>query len=615
MSFMFNPNPYDDPDAVNHIAADTEITGDITVGLLSCAKRLAGRAVQVAGSKGSVLIALDGYVCAPLEETAGAIGAACASLNIPCSSLEGDLFKDEEILYKKFLEYLPEDREADPVLLYGKVYHGGYRGLFDKGKITSLEQTLKDFSQNGQGALIVYGNGVLSEEIRSFFDIRIYIDMTPKKTILRLRSGKCGNLGQKKRLAPNLALRRAYYVDFEVAGELRGSLLVQKEADFYIAGDNIDAMRLISVPVLHRLFDLMLSYPLRCRPVYLEGIWGGFYLKRLRQLPGTMKNCAWIFDLIPMEVSIVADIDGMSMEFPFYSFIQLTAEKLLGKKSVAFFGPYFPIRFNYDDTFHSGGNMSIQVHPGEEYVKQNNNELGRQDESYYIVATAQNAKTYLGFREKADPEEFIAMARQAERTGRGFNHDDYIYSKISRPGDQFLIPAGTIHASGRNQLILEIGSLTIGSYTYKMYDYLRKDLEGNLRPIHTHHGNKVLKKERKEKWVEENLIQKRRLFREANGFAEYIVGEHDLIYFSLRNVVFSGRYEDDTVDRFHVLVLVDGEQVLIRSKKNPACFFRQKFLEIVVIPACLGAYEVINEGVGIVTIHKTLLKDGFESTS
>jgi hypothetical protein len=148
-----------------------------------------------------------------------------------------------------------------------------------------------------------------------------------------------------------------------------------------------------------------------------------------------------------------------------------------------------------------------------------------------------------------------------------------------------------------------------------MYDYLRKDLEGNLRPIHTYHGDKVLKRDRRERWVSENLIQERRLVRKGEGFAEYIVGQHDLIYFSLRNVVFGKRYEDETLDRFHVLVLVDGEQVLIRSKKNPAFFFHQKFLETVVIPACLGPYEVINEGVGIVTIHKTLLKDGFESNA
>jgi mannose-6-phosphate isomerase class I len=609
MSFMFNPYPYDDPDAVNHIASDPGIIEDITIGSIPCAKRLAQAAFTQAGEKGRIIIALDGYISAPLGETAGAIGIQCAALGIPCVLLEADLFMNAEVLDKELLAYLPEDRETDPVLLYGKVYHGAYEGLMDAAKLAAFENRLKEF---GQGVLLVYGNGVLIEKLRSFYNIKVFIDMTPKKTILNLRAGKYGNLGRKNRQTPSLTLRRAYYVDFEAAGTLRGHLLREKEADYYIAGDNFDAMRLIKIETLHKLFRLMLTYPLRCRPVYLEGVWGGFYVKRLRRLPKAMKNCAWVFDLIPMEVSIVADMDVCQMEFPFFTFIQLTAEELMGKKSVAKFGPYFPIRFNYDDTFHSSGNMSIQVHPDEEYVKKQNNEFGRQDESYYIVDTAQDAKTYLGWKENADVEEFIAKARRSEKNGESFNHDDYVYSKSSKPGLQFMIPAGTIHASGRNQLILEIGSLTIGSYTYKMYDYVRKDLEGNLRPIHTYHGDKVLKRDRTEKWVEENLIQKRRQIRKGEGFAEYTVGEHELIYFSLRNVVFEERYEDDTVDRFHVLTLVDGEQALIRSKKNPVHSFRQQYLDMVVIPANFGPYEVINEGVGIVTMHKTLLKDGFE---
>jgi mannose-6-phosphate isomerase class I len=372
-------------------------------------------------------------------------------------------------------------------------------------------------------------------------------------------------------------------------------------------------MRLTTVKTLLALFNLMLNYPLRCRPVYIEGIWGGFYIKHLRRLPEEMKNCAWVFDLIPLEVSIVAGLDNFQIEFPFFTFVQACAEGLMGEKSVKKFGRYFPIRFNYDDTFHSSGNMSIQVHPGEKYIRENNGEFGRQDESYYIVAASQGAKTYCGFQEQADTDEFTARCREAEKTGRGFNHDDYVYSRPSTPGQQFLLPAGTIHASGRNQLILEIGSLTIGSYTYKMYDYLRKDLEGKLRPIHTYHGGRVLKGERREKWVSQNLIQERRLIRRGEGFDEYIVGQHDLIYFSLRNVVFPEQYDDNTEDRFHVLVLVDGEKTLIRSKSRKEHFFRQKYLEMVVIPATFGPYEVINEGTGTVTMHKTLLKDGFET--
>ncbi|HCA70937.1 MAG TPA: phosphoheptose isomerase, partial [Lachnospiraceae bacterium] len=106
----------------------------------------------------------------------------------------------------------------------------------------------------------------------------------------------------------------------------------------------------------------------------------------------------------------MADLADMQLEFPFYCFVQTIGEALMGSKAHKKFGGYFPIRFNYDDTFHSSGNMSIQVHPDGEFVKENNGELGRQDESYYMVVTGQQAKTYCGFKENADVEEFIEKA-------------------------------------------------------------------------------------------------------------------------------------------------------------------------------------------------------------
>lgn len=179
-----------------------------------------------------------------------------------------------------------------------------------------------------------------------------------------------------------------------------------------------------------------------------------------------------------------------------------------------------------------------------------------------------------------------------------------------------MIPAGTIHASGRNQLVLEIGSLTVGSYTYKMYDYLRLDLDGNPRPLHTYHGERVLQPGRSTTWVNENIVQKPRTVRRGNDWEEYIVGEHDLLYFSLRNVRFTKRYTDDTAGRFHVLSLVDGEQVMVRSLNDPSRYYTQDYLDIIVVPADMGPYEVVNMYEGTtVTMHKTLLKEGFELES
>lgn len=142
---------------------------------------------------------------------------------------------------------------------------------------------------------------------------------------------------------------------------------------------------------------------------------------------------------------------------------------------------------------------------------------------------------------------------------------------------------------------------------------MRKDLDGNLRPIHTWHGDHVLRRDFREGWVRENLIQAPRVIRKEEGFEETIVGQHDLLYFSLRNVKFWKRYTDETTDRFHVLVLVEGEKCTVRSLTDPTRFYSQNYLDMVIVPAGFGPYEVINEGVGKVTMHKTLLKDGYEN--
>ncbi len=616
MSFMFKPYPYDDPTAVNHIAVNPKLRRTIADDSQESMREILSGIRKKTAGQSPCIIGIDGYISAPLEQFTAMISMECAQQGWTVHTLStSNLYLDSNVLHQKLLPYLPEDREPDPVLLYGSLYHEGYEGLMEGGKIEKMKEEIRKFRNAKTDVLIVYGNGSLINALRPFYDLKFYIDMTPKRTILNIRSGVCGNLGEPVHKSPSEMLRRSYYVDFIAAAELRGNLIQNDEIDYYLPGDHPDNLRLIPISTLKALFETMLTYPLRCRPVYLEGVWGGFYVKHIRNLPKEMKNCAWVFDLIPMEVSIVADLEDIELEFPFYSFVQTAGTKLMGEKAAKKFNGYFPIRFNYDDTFHSSGNMSIQVHPDEEYVRRNNREFGRQDESYYIVTAGQQAKTYCGFKQNADVEEFLAKAEKAEKSGVGFHHDDYVHSVPSRPGMQFLIPAGTVHASGRNQVILEIGSLTIGSYTYKMYDYLRKDLDGNLRPIHLRHADKVLRRDYREDWVTTNLIQNPRTVREGTGYREIITGEHDLLYFSLRNVIFDQKYEDETTDRFHVLVLVDGETCLIRSLTDPNRFFEQHYLDTVIIPAGFGPYEVLNQKAGVVTMHKTLLKDGFENES
>ncbi len=425
--------------------------------------------------------------------------------------------------------------------------------------------------------LLVYGSGCLVEEVRGLYDIKCYFDVTPKEAILRIRRGQFANLGDKVAAPANRVIRRCYYADFEMGVRHRGKLLRGKLLDYYMASDRPDHIHMIPMEALSDIFRSLACYPFRCKPVYLEGVWGGTYVKKLRNLPDTMRNCAWVFDLIPMEVSIVVEAGDEKIDFPYFSFVQKEGEAIMGRPCVEKFGGYFPIRFNYDDTFHSNGNMSIQVHSGAKYNQEHFGELGRQDESYYVVVAGQDAKTFVGFRDDADTEQFIRDIKLADTEYKPVDYLKYVSYEDSKPGLQVMLPAGTIHSSGRNQVVLEIGSLSIGSYTYKLYDYLRADLDGKPRPIHTWHGERTLAYERTTSWVRNNIVQQPRTVREGDGWAEKIVGEHDLLYFTLRRLEFEKRIEDDTCGKFHVLTLVDGERIRIRSVAQPERYFDAEY--------------------------------------
>ncbi len=599
MSFMFHPYPYSDPRAVNRIDVPESVRDQLVCG----AARIAGYIADAIAS-GKKRVGIGVY---PGAQTAPLINQLRRRLPGIAVIDAGSLLRTPEEIDDILAPCLPTDRDVDPVLLYGRRFTGGYEALQDPEKLENVRHIL-----NGDSPAVVFGQGALCDALLSCYDLRLWMDVTPRQAVLNFKNGLCDNLGSDPARGSReygLTMRRCYYVDFELAFTLRWRLLREGVLDAYIADDDPVNARLLPFDALRELFEELNRRPFRCRPVYLEGVWGGWYVHRLRHLPKEMRNCAWVFDLIPMEVSLAAELDGVELEVPFYTFIQTMGEKLLGKRAFDAFGGFFPIRFNYDDTFHSSGNMSIQCHPDAGYVVPNHGELGRQDESYYVCVTGQGAKTYLGFKEKTSCAEFLELARRAERTGELIDYEKYVSHVESRPGVQVMIPAGTIHASGRNQLILEIGSLTVGSYTYKLYDYQRIDPQtGRPRPIHLKMGERVLRGERCESWVRDNLVDHGYTVREGEGWREVVKGEHDLLYFSLRNLVLEHEIADDTNGDFHVLALVDGERVRIESLDDPALFFELEYLDIAVVPAYFGRYRVVNLGAGTVTVHKTLLK-------
>ena len=620
MSFMYNPFPFDDPRPVNRPElSEKTVKSIISGGNQNVVKKFVATLADRAAKEG-VVVALDGYTTANWTVFVNLIARECCLLGLGFEAIDANAAtlksgKEIDAIIDPLLIW---DTKIDPTLLYGKVYKGGYQGLMDEARTEAFKKALPASRQAGKIS-VVYGYGSLIPELRELYDVKVFFDLTPMKSMLRIRRGEYSNLGKERPGIINRTIRRCYYCDFECAVRNRHELWENNVPDWYVLDNDPQNLQLMPFGTFSDICAQLVKYPFRAKPCYLEGVWGGSYMKKLRNLPDEMRNAAWVFDFIPMEVSVVVEAGDEKLDINYCSFVHKEGVNLMGEDCVKKFEGYFPIRFNWDDSYHSTGNMSIQCHSGGEYNVKNYNEFGRQDESYYVVVTGHDAKTFIGFRDDADIPQFFRDIEAADTEHKPCDYMKYVSYEESKPGLQVMLPAGTIHSSGRNQVILEIGSLTIGSYTYKMYDYLRLDFDGKQRPIHTRLGEENVRQDRRYSVIHdpespEYIVQKPRLAASGEGWEEYILGENPQVYFSLRRLEFEKKCEQNTGGKlFHVLTLVDGDAVRVRSVRHPERYFDLQFMDIVCVPADMGRYVIENLGREPVMVHKTCLREGYQN--
>ena len=616
---MYNPFPYDDPRPVNRPELSEETVGSLTAGgTPSVARKFASILAGMARS-GPVAVGFDGYVTASWDLFLNLLNMELDRLGIGLETIDGNAatFKSGEEIDSLVDPTLSWDTKTDPTLLFGRIWRKGYQGILDEEKVAGFRKRVAEGKLKGK-VLAVFGYGTLIPELRDLYDVRCFFDLTPKTSILRIRRGEYAGIGKDRPGMVNRIIRRCYYFDFEMSVGSRRELLSSGSLDWFFLSDDPADIKMLPYKAFSDICAQLVKYPFRAKPCYLEGVWGGTYMKKLRGLPDQMRNAAWVFDFIPMEVSVLVRVGEETLDINFCSFVHKEGENLMSRKCVEKFRGYFPIRFNYDDSYHSTGNMSIQCHSGGRFNVDHYDEFGRQDESYYVVATGHDAKTFIGFRDDADIPRFFKDIEAADTERREVDYMKYVSYEESKPGLQVMLPAGTIHSSGRNQVILEIGSLTIGSYTYKMYDYLRLDFDGKQRPIHTRLGELNVNTGRRASVIrdpesDDYIVQKPRLAEKGDGWEEYILGESRQLYFSLRRLEFEKACEQDTRgERFHVLTLVAGEKIRIRSFDHPERSYDAEFLDIVCVPADMGRYVIENLGREPIRVHKTMLRDGYE---
>lgn len=384
----------------------------------------------------------------------------------------------------------------------------------------------------------------------------------------------------------------AYFVEWPILENYRKQLLTK--IDVYVDMNQPSKPVAITGSGLKKIIGHITRAPLRVKPFFAPGVWGGQHLKELVDLPGNWVNCAWGFEPIAPENSILIGYQDTVIEVPFLIIMAYEHLSIMGERNVRLFGDYFPVRFDYLDTI-EGDNLSCQVHPKQEYVRKHFNELMTQQESYYIMDKKGDSKVYLGLTENCVRDGFLNAVTQAQETAVPMPFTEFVNEFPAEKGDLFLIPTGTVHCSGKDNLVLEISSTTWW-FTFKIYDYLRKDLDGKPRPVNIDHAFENIDFYKKTDWVKENLIPEPLLVKQQSENEEYLLGQRDDLLFYVKRIHLQTEWMDHTNDEFVMYNLVEGERVRIVSCADESVFVELAYAESYILPSVLGAYKIINLG-------------------
>lgn len=486
-----------------------------------------------------------------------------------------DLFYESETLTRLMEFHLTDDR------VRGIMYYGTILDFVDPVKLENARSNVA----KAQGRVLIYGFGA---SLVAKGDVLVYADMARWEIQMRYRKGMPNYKQHNYDEDPLKKYKRGFFIEWRIADRHKEGLY--EDMDFYLDTNQACCPHMVSGGGFLEGLKQLTKMPFRLVPYFDPGVWGGQWMKEVCGLDPDEPNYAWSFDGVPEENSIYLKYGDVRIESPAMNLTLYQPRKFLGERNFARFGAEFPIRFDFLDTM-GGQNLSLQVHPLTEYIHKKFGMSYTQDESYYILDAGEGGGVYLGLKEGVDQEAMLRELEEAQTGGAIFDADRYVNFFPAKKHDHYLIPAGTIHCSSNDCMVLEI-SATPYIFTFKLWDWNRVGLDGLPRPIHIEDGKKVLQFDRTTEWVKANLVNRFEMIAEDEQCTEMRTGLHELEF--IETHVFTTDKEMSIVSdgEFSMLNLVEGKAAVVESPNDSFQPYTVHYAETFILPADAGDYRI-----------------------
>lgn len=554
--------------------------------------------VQKAAERQSANIALDGWygidyfaVESALKKALDAIGRKAVFIHTKSFYLSVEKLKK----YKQC--YITED------LSFGYVNSEGHiEDIMDKEYVNAVRDRL---SGNKTELLFLIGSGAANKMLSDCCDLIYFFDITMQSLLLQMWDGKLIPFGFDK---PDNEYnwKEYYYCDFYLLHRHKKEMY--HKMDFYVEAISFDDLKLLPREAYNEIISTVVKYPIKQVQIFQPGPWGAYRYRDLWDVPG-LECSAWNKMSGP-EMSVIIDFGAEKpLNVTLLSLLQYN-EQITGTYWAKECPDLFPLDIWLDDGYFpekqpaERTSMPIHNHPGTEYVKKHFNEpLGRY-ETYYIVEAYEGANTWMGYYDTADLEEWEAKCFESNNLKPIENWKEYVCNWKSNVGDLYLIPPGTAHGHGGNQMVLEMDtspSVAGTEYSFFQYDYARNSWDDNVKSM----TGKPLKMHLEhafdnEKWRRETYVKNKLRARPEIVFwkKNYWMDRYSTLPempFEVERLHFYKNAEYSTYYKYlQIVTLTVGNNVIIRSKTDPEKQTVIERLQCVAIPAGFGDYELLS---------------------